>query len=114
MIPGALRAILGLQNASLVTLNDTDVESAAILWEQQASACFEVEIPRETAQLRLDEYVQTLNLSSSLLYGDGSLNGSTTGARANTTAQPGNLSFYALSLDKDGSPVEVSFEMRAV
>lgn len=63
-----------------------------------------------TAETRLEEYAQTLNLTQDLLYGEGSLNGSTTGGEISGGEgdQSGDMTYYALSLREDGSPIEVS------
>ena len=63
-----------------------------------------------TAETRLEEYAQTLNLTQDLLYGEGSLNGSTTGGEISGGEgdQSGDMTYYALSLRDNGSPIEVS------
>jgi hypothetical protein len=65
-----------------------------------------------TAEMRLEEYAKTLNLTQDLLYGEGSLNASTTGSEIGETEkdQSGDMTYYALSLREDGSPIEVSLQ----
>jgi hypothetical protein len=95
-VPSALRAIVDLANANIIPSNySSAAESLIDAWETQAAPCFEVVIPSETAQSRLDNYIQQANLSQALLIESDRFNAS------------GNVTFYALSLRADGSPVEV-------
>lgn len=82
----------------------------ATAFEANAAECFAVNIAQDTAGQRLNSYVQAANLSESLLYGQGSLNGTngTTVAMSNSTSgSSGNMTLYALSLSANGTAVEV-------
>lgn len=95
-MPSALRAIVDLSNANIIPSNYSSIAGSLIqTWETAAAPCFEVTIPGSTAQSRLDNYIQQANLSQALLTGVPGFNASD------------NVTFYALSLDADGSPVEV-------
>ncbi|KAJ9106821.1 hypothetical protein QFC19_002949 [Naganishia cerealis] len=90
-------AIVDLANAGVIPANYSTTAGSMIgIWESAASPCFEVNISSEDAQSRLNNYVQQANLSQALLSGASGLNSSS-----------GNLTFYALSLNADGSPVEI-------
>jgi hypothetical protein len=79
---------------------------------------FEVPISATAAQTSLENYVQQSNLSTSLLYGGGSLNTSfsnSTGSgnlgwddMSQTIGGSNGSFFYALSLKANFTPVEVS------
>jgi hypothetical protein len=91
-----LRAIVDLANANVIPSNYSSAAASLIdVWETKAAPCFEVTISSETAQSRLTNYVQQANLSQALLDQSGAFNSS------------GNITFYAVSLRADGSPVEV-------
>lgn len=123
LIPAALRAIATLSAANILPSNYSNATQYAEVWETQASTFFQVDISSTNAQARLNNYIQQSNLSSALLYGAGSLNGS---SNSSAGGMSGNMSlgwddstqligggpdvstFYALSLKADFSPVEVS------
>ncbi|GHJ88125.1 hypothetical protein NliqN6_4527 [Naganishia liquefaciens] len=95
-VPSALRAIVDLSNANVIPFNYSSAATPLIgTWETAAAPCFEVTISGQEAQSRLDNYVQQANLSQALLSGVEGFNATD------------NVTFYALSLDDDGSPVEV-------
>lgn len=91
----------------------------AEVWETQASQFFEVSIDSTTASTRLESYITQANLTESLLYGAGALNDTQTsgGNATNSTSAwgvaeqvigvSGNSTFYALSINRNGSLVEV-------
>jgi len=89
------------------------------VWETQASQFFEVSIDSTTASSRLNNYITQANLTESLLSGAGALNDtqSSSGNGTNSTSAwgvaeqtiggAGNSTFYALSINRNGSLVEV-------
>jgi len=119
-VPSALRAIVQLAEAGIVSSNYTENATQwAEVWETQASQFFEVTIDSTTASSRLSNYVTQANLTESLLYGAGALNDtqSSSGNSTNSTSAWGaaeqiiggasNSTFYALSINRNGSLVEV-------
>ncbi|KAF8911624.1 hypothetical protein CPB84DRAFT_1912879 [Gymnopilus junonius] len=94
-----LRAIDNLAKAGILNLGDLDlpaelnITAVAEKWEQEAPGLLEISVDGATAEQMLEDFVQEASLDSSLL-GNSSLSG-------------GNVSFFALSLMADGSPVEV-------
>lgn len=86
LVPAALYAVSDLARAGLLSnFTSTAVNaSGAVLadkaaqyaqvWEREAPKFFEYNVSAQQAQQRLEAYVQRANLSSSLLYGQGSLN----------------------------------------
>lgn len=110
LIPGALRSIVALARAGIISLTYQNQTEAASTWETRSDQCFQVNLSMATAETRLEEYTRTLNLTQDLLYGEGSLNGSTTGSELGGPEQDqiGDMTYYALSLREDGSPIEVS------
>lgn len=79
LVPAALRAIAQLHDAGLLDGERFgDAARMAQRWEEKALKYFHVNIAHEKSQERLDNYVRAANLSDSLLYGAGSLNGSQT------------------------------------
>ncbi|KDN37170.1 hypothetical protein RSAG8_10302, partial [Rhizoctonia solani AG-8 WAC10335] len=62
---------------------------------------------RDDAESRLVDYVQQTNLSTALLYGNGSLNDTTTPSTDVNMTTLGNATFYGLSLLDDGSVAQV-------
>lgn len=123
LVPAALRAIASLAQAGILPSNYTNVSSYASIWEQNAYTFFNVSISPSAAQASLQNYVQAANLSTTLLYGPGSLNGTNgtqTSANSSSSSSPGfgdssqvigggasNSTFFALSLKNDTTPVEV-------
>lgn len=117
LIPGALRAIASLASAGVLPSNYTqNATQQAQVWEQYAAPCFEISISQQEAQSRLESYIPAANLSSSLLYGDGSLNttaasnsssNATSTTMTNSTMSSANKTLYALSLDANGAAVEI-------
>jgi hypothetical protein len=115
-----LRAIATLASANILPANYSNASGYADVWETNALPLFEVKITSATAASSLDNYVQKANLSEALLYGGGSLNGSSSsnsssngtsdlgwGDAAQLIGGNGTSTFYALSLKADYSPVEV-------
>jgi hypothetical protein len=109
-----------LAEAGILSSNYTENATLwAEVWETQASQFFEVPIDPTTASSRLTNYVAQANLTESLLYGAGSLNDtqSSSGSGTNSTSSwcaaeqiiggVGNSTFYALSINRNGSLVEV-------
>jgi len=120
LVPSALRAIVQLSEAGILSSNYTENATQwAGVWETQASQFFEVAIDSTTASSRLNNYVTQANLTESLLYGAGALNDtqSSSGNTTNSTSAwgvaeqiiggAGGSTFYALSIDRNGSLVEV-------
>ncbi|KAJ9096780.1 hypothetical protein QFC21_005050 [Naganishia friedmannii] len=96
-VPSALRAIIDLGNAGIIPANYSASASSMIgVWESAASPCFQVNISQDAAQARLNNYVRQANLSQALLSGGGTSNSS-----------GGNVTFYAVSLNANGTAVEV-------
>ena len=101
LVPASLRATEKLIEAGIVdfaNLNATYVANVASVWEAHAAGLFDVTVSGEEAEARLENFVKAANLSTALL-------------NSTRSEQPGegtgNVSFYALSLKEDGSPVEV-------
>lgn len=94
LVPAALRSISSLASAGIISSAYRNTTSTAQTWEQKAPGLFDVSVNSSTAQSRLQNFVQQANLSTALLQ----KSGNTTNATED---------FYALSLNKDGSPVEV-------
>ena len=117
LIPAALRAIAVLANASIIPSNySSNATRYAQVWETQSSQYFEVSISPSAATSSLNTYVTAANLSSALLYGAGSLNtssnssygwGATNQVIGDDAGSLGNSTFYGLSIDRNGSVVEV-------
>ncbi|GFZ48643.1 hypothetical protein JCM24511_06392 [Saitozyma sp. JCM 24511] len=119
LIPAALRAIAQLSSAGVIPANySTNASNYADVWEQQSAPFFEVSISPSAAQSSLENYVQKANLSDTLLYGAGSLNGSQNSSGNNGSQgwsaagqtvgmDGGNSTFYGLSINANGSVVEV-------
>ena len=63
-------------------------------WENIAPTMFEVSVDTDIAEARLQDFIEEVELNASLL-GNSS------------TSSGANISFYALSLMADGTPVEV-------
>jgi hypothetical protein len=114
-----LRAIAQLSSAGVIPSNySTNASSYADVWEQQSAPFFEVSISPAAAQSSLENYVQKANLSDTLLYGAGSLNSSHSSSGNNGSQgwsapgqtvgmDGGNSTFYGLSINANGSVVEV-------
>ncbi len=123
--PAALHAIADLAAAGVLDGSlEADARRYAHVWEEQALRFFQVRIPAQEASDLLSDYVPAANLSRSLLYGLGSLNGTDAkgvdapGSRrrcATTCASPTDSApgsgtskiIYGLSLREDGSAVAV-------
>ncbi|EPQ27349.1 uncharacterized protein PFL1_05270 [Pseudozyma flocculosa PF-1] len=112
LVPAALYAISDLAASGLLTNRSLADEARALaeVWEQQAPRFFEVDIPADQVEPRLEEYVQLANLSTSLLYGNGSLNstaaseagpGAGAGAGDNVTARARRRFFDLTRLEAD-------------
>lgn len=132
LVPAALRAIAQLAQGGLLPGNYTSVATVyAATWESQASQYFAFNVSNGNATTYLNSYVQAANLSTALLYGAGSLNGTAgngTSGGGNSTnntsaASSMNLAWsavnqtvggnsstavYGVSLSENGSVVEVS------
>ncbi|CAE6417630.1 unnamed protein product [Rhizoctonia solani] len=106
--PAALHAIADL--AALGVLNNS-LEATARewgdTWERESPKFFRVTVSSGDAESRLVEYVQQANLSTALLYGNGSLNDTTALSTAINVTELGNATFYGLSLLEDGSVAQV-------
>lgn len=130
LIPAALRAIATLSSAGILPSNYSNASSYATTWETNAYKYFEVPISSARANASLANYVQKANLSSSLLYGAGSLNStisnstsqastgsgnrgwSALGQTIGSELNGGNSTMFGLSINRNGSVVEVSDPLR--
>ncbi|KAI9001558.1 hypothetical protein BD414DRAFT_453177 [Trametes punicea] len=102
LVPASLRATQALLEAGVLNftgLNASALGDVAGVWEEQAPKLFEVLVGTEEAEARLQNFVRAANLSEALLQ--------SSNASASAAAAKGNVSFYALSLKQDGTPVEV-------
>ena len=98
LVPASLRALERLTQSGLLVLKgqpDAGVQagSYADVWEAHAPQLFSVNVKAKTAESRWKDYVARSNLSDALLSPQGS--------------GKGDVTFYALSLQDDGSPVDV-------
>ena len=73
-------------------MNVRDIVAIASVWEAKAPALFDVHVKSADAARYLQDFVQAVNLSEALLH---------------TTPHHPSITFFALSLKQDGSPVEV-------
>lgn len=101
LVPANLRAINSLIIAGVLNAQDLDVSASGVdliavanKWEQDVPALFELTVDSQDAEARLIDFVQEVGLDQSLL-------------DANNTSSPQDVSFYALSLMPDGTPVQV-------
>lgn len=87
-----------LNSAGLAIGSGVDVVAMAEKWESDAPGMFEVSVDGDTAEARLQDFVREVSLNEGLL---------------GNTSEPSsaNVSFYALSLMADGTPVEVSVQI---
>jgi hypothetical protein len=129
LVPANLRAIAALANAGIIarpairlgnnTGNGTAagnvtppsqvaIDDMAALWETAAPGFFDVAVDGATAESRLKNFVVQANLSQVLL---NSPEGNST-EQGNLTAT--SVSFYALSLMADGTPVQVCGYFRCI
>ncbi|KAG8695829.1 hypothetical protein FRC08_007540 [Ceratobasidium sp. 394] len=105
--PAALHAIADL--AALGVLDrglETTAREWGNVWEREAPKFFKTIIGPQDAESRLVDYVQRTNLSTSLLYGNGSLNCTSSPPNA-TTATPKNTTIYGLSLLENGTSAPI-------
>ncbi|CAE6511438.1 unnamed protein product, partial [Rhizoctonia solani] len=106
--PAALHAIADL--AALGVLNH-DLEATARewgdTWERESPKFFRVTVNSSDAESRLVDYIQQTNLSTALLYGNGSLNDTTTPSTDTNVTKLDNTTLYGLSLLEDGSVTQV-------
>jgi hypothetical protein len=136
LVPAALRAIAQLAQAGILPGNYTSLATVyATTWESQASQYFAYNVSSDTATADLNNYVQAANLSTALLYGAGSLNGTAGNSSGGASSGNGNgtstnimdlqwsaanqtvggagiSAIYGVSLMENGSVVEVSFLRR--
>lgn len=128
LVPANLRATAALADAGIIAQPQLDmtgtnstnttnftVADIAAAWESAAPALFEVVLDPTIAESRLNNFVTAANLSQALLSNSSGTNSSssnTTGTGNSTTTgnstSTGNVTFYALSLNADGSAVQVS------
>lgn len=121
LVPASLRATAALADAGVIAQPAVDVggvdgntnvngssagnvtiADVAALWESAAPALFEVSIDQATAENRLENFLTTANLSQALL------NSTETNATSTmNSTDASNVTFYALSLLADGTPVQV-------
>ncbi|KAH9902577.1 hypothetical protein C8Q73DRAFT_670858 [Cubamyces lactineus] len=106
LVPASLRATQALLEEGVLGftgLDPEEVAKVAEVWEAEAPRLFEVTVGAEEVEARLSSFVKVANLSESLLGGGVNVSA---GAGANASSN-GNVSFYALSLMSDSTPVEV-------
>ena len=118
LVPAALRAIGSLAANGILPANYSNASTYADVWEQQAYTFFQVPVTPTAAEASLQKYVQQANLSTSLLSGAGSLNSSQSASKNGSSGygamgqyvggDAGNSTFFALSINANGSLVEVS------
>lgn len=100
LVPASLRAVGLLSAAGMLDVSDLDLDQEVDVlamtekWENMAPPMFEVSVDPDTAEARLQDFIEEVELDARLL------GNSWTSLGANT-------SFYALSLMADGTPVEV-------
>lgn len=93
LVPASLRAIASLSKEGIIDAKyEANATAFAQVWEAQAPGFFEVQVNASSASARLDNFVASTGLSSPVL---------------GTNATKSDVSFLALSLMADGSPVEV-------
>ena len=102
LVPAALRGLERLVQSGLLTLEnqpDAGVQAGryADIWEAHAAGLFDVKVKAATAESRWEDFVVRANLSEALLDSQG-------GGHANAS----DVTFYALSLHDDGTPVDVN------
>ncbi|KAL4245979.1 hypothetical protein ABKN59_008890 [Abortiporus biennis] len=112
LVPASLRATEALINAGLISTNDIDanaseIGSIAAIWEQKSAALFKVNIDGNTAEGRLQDFVVQTNLSRTLLQDSKASNSNVVSSEVGVNETGRSVSFYALSLMEDGTPVEV-------
>ncbi|KAF8870883.1 hypothetical protein BD779DRAFT_1578468 [Infundibulicybe gibba] len=88
LVPASLRATQSLIGAGILMASNSSADAGKVadVWEAKAIGLFEVRVQRKVAEERLVDFVSQVGLDKSLLE---------------------DVSFYALSLRSDGSPVEV-------
>ena len=93
LVPASLRAIAALSNANIISPSyASNASQLADVWESKAYQLFEVNISAADATSRMANYISATNLTNALIGNATQLNAT---------------SFYALSLNSDGSPVQV-------
>lgn len=116
-VPGCLRAIERLADAGIIDSGyKSDAQTYAAVWEEHASEYFEVSGPVETMFGRVANYTAWAQLPESYNYAEGPFNDTAfkvAGAEAVTenhgwlNVDNNTLTFYALSLFNDSTPVAV-------
>lgn len=102
LVPANLRAVGLLSAAGVLSLDNlglvlgVNVMNMAEKWEALAPPMFEVSVDVDTAEARLQDFVEQVSLNEDLL--------------GNSTSSATNVSFYALSLMADGTPVQVRYK----
>ncbi|EST09848.1 hypothetical protein PSEUBRA_000239 [Kalmanozyma brasiliensis GHG001] len=109
LVPAALYAISDMAKAGLLSnFTSTAVNASgaelgdlaanyASVWESEAPKFFQYAISSQDARSRLEGYVQRANLSSSLLYGQGSLNTSSLATNSTNSTDSGNSTSSGMS-----------------
>jgi hypothetical protein len=99
--PACLRAIQALSEAGIIDRSlATKASTYASVWESKAEAFFKMTVDSKTSQQRLLNFVQAANLTEGLLYGEGSLNSTSTTTRkypATPKKQKSDTTFYSIS-----------------
>ncbi|CAK9782375.1 hypothetical protein CC85DRAFT_310507 [Cutaneotrichosporon oleaginosum] len=107
MVPAALRAISDLAG-TLLPAAGYDARAWADIWETEACKLFALPISSADAESRVHTYVRAANLTTGLLSGAGSLNGSTSSGWNDPPHVVGAGSpLYALALSDSAPPVMV-------
>ncbi|QRW12614.1 dynein alpha chain, flagellar outer arm [Ceratobasidium sp. AG-Ba] len=103
--PAALHAIADLAALGVLASGlETIAREWGDIWEREAPKFFRSVVGVGDAESRLVNYVQQTNLSTDLLYGNGSLN-DTSSTLSNITMTPKNVTIYGLSLLENGTSV---------
>lgn len=113
LIPGCLRAIESLSKSSIIDKRyEETARKYAESWEKNSLSYFEVNTKRQTLENRVQNYTESYDLPSSLIYGNGPFNDSSYkicnahgSGWLNRSGE--DYTFYALSLFNDSTPVEV-------
>lgn len=100
LVPSSLRALARLVDANILVLDGISdaalrAQQYAQVWEQRAAEFFSVEVKGEVVHARWKDYIIRSGLDDGLL-------------DLRDTADPEDVTFYALSLHDNGSKVDVS------
>lgn len=112
LVPAALYAVSDLARSGLLSNFTSTAANAsgadladkaaryAQVWETEAPRFFEYNVSAQQAHRRLEGYVQRANLSNSLLYGQGSLNGSSSTTTTLNTSSSRSASAMSSGMER--------------